>query len=195
MREQEEHVKKVKLLCQRCAYRRFLTLWIRSRTSRKFIPRSKTASAKVPRGGKYPRSESRYSAHKLTSAVTYMRCIAPLEEREISADKAMTLAYENIRSRYPTVNEALRSNVSSPTRRVYIYSWRINRYHRDIVLTLPHIYTTQISTDIYTDREKNDALTLIRTCKRFCRVIAISRESQYYHTVSWVIQWNEFELM
>lgn len=46
----------------------------------KFIPRSKTALAKVPRDGKYPRSESRYSAHKLTSAVTYMRCIVLLEE-------------------------------------------------------------------------------------------------------------------
>lgn len=69
--------------------RRFLTLWIRSRISRKFIPRSKTALAKVPRGGKYPRSESRYSAHKLTSAVTYMRCTVPLEE--LSADRAIIL--------------------------------------------------------------------------------------------------------
>lgn len=43
-----------------------------------------------------------------------MRRIVPLEEPEISADKAMTLAYENIRSRYPPVNEASRSNVSSP---------------------------------------------------------------------------------
>lgn len=90
---EKEHVKKVKLLCQGCAYRRFLTLWIGSRTFRKFIRRSKTAPAKVPRGGKHPRSESRYSAHKLTSAVTYMRCTVPLEEREISVDKAMMPPY------------------------------------------------------------------------------------------------------
>jgi len=79
MREKEEHLKRESEITvpemrapPSPSCRRFLTLWIRSRTSRKFIPRSKTALAKIPRGGKYPRSESRYSAHKLTSAVTYM---------------------------------------------------------------------------------------------------------------------------
>lgn len=57
------------------AYRRFLILWIRPRSSMKFIRGSKTSlSVTKPRHGKYPRSESRYSIHKLTSMVTYMQC-------------------------------------------------------------------------------------------------------------------------